>query len=104
MLGQDLRPYVPTTAVALLSLQDKPADAIVARSVEYLDRAASSEHSSVALSLAVLALRAFHRSNPAADAALAAQLPTTLELKSHLAAALALCALAPDHRDAAVTL
>jgi len=104
MLGQDLRPYVPTTAVALLSLQDKPADPIVARGVEYLDRSASSEHSSVALSLAVLALRAFRRSNPAADTALAAQLPTTLELKNHLAAALALCALAPDHRDAAVTL
>ena len=102
MMGQDLRPYVPTTAVALLSLQDKRTDPIVARSVEYLERAAPSEHSSVALSLAVLALRAFHRNNPAADAALVAQLPTTLELKGHLAAALALCAIASDHRDAAV--
>ena len=104
MLGQDLRPYVPTTAVALLSLQDKRTDSVVTRSVDYLQGAASSEHSSIALSLAILALRTFQRDSPGADGALLAQLPTTIEIKSHLAAAFALCALSPDHRDAAVTL
>ena len=103
MLGQDLRPYVPTTAVALLSLQDR-RDAVVSRGVDYLDRAASSERSSVALSLAILALRVFHRDNASAPAALLTQLPVTIELKSHLAAALALCALSPEHRDDAVRL
>jgi hypothetical protein len=104
MLGQDLRPYVPTTAVALLALQDKRTDSVVTRSVDYLQGAASSEHSSIALSLAILALRTFQRDSLAADGALLAQLPTTIEIKSHLAAAFALCALSPDHRDAAVTL
>jgi hypothetical protein len=100
MLGQDLRPYVPTTAVALLSLQDKRTDPMVSLSLDYLDGAAPSEHSSVALSLAMLALRAFHRDVSAAETALAGQLPTTLELKSHLGAALALCALSADRGDA----
>ena len=99
MLGQDLRPYVPTTAVALLSLQDKGTDSVVTRGVQYLEKAAPTEHSSVALSLAILALRTFHRRVPAAEGALAEQLPTTLEIQSHLGAALALCALSSDQGD-----
>jgi len=77
---------------------------VVTRGVEYLEKAAPTEHSSVALSLAILALRAFQRDVPAAGGALAAQLPTTLEIRSHLGAALALCALSTDHRDAVVSL
>ena len=60
MLGKELRPYVPTTAVALLALQktEQPAAGVVEKSLAYLDRAASSEPSAVALSLSVMALRA----------------------------------------------
>ena len=45
MLGKELRPYVPTTAIALLALQktEQPAAAVVEKSLAYLERAAPSE-------------------------------------------------------------
>jgi hypothetical protein len=101
MLGQDLRPYVPTTAVALLALLDRRSESVVKRSTDYLDRAATTEPSGVALSLALIALRALGRSIDATRAALLEQIPTTLALKNHLAVALTLCALT-DQADAIV--
>jgi len=101
MLGQDLRPYVPTTAVALLALLDRRSESVVKRSTDYLERAATSEPSGVALSLALVALRALGRSIDATRAALLEQIPTTLALKNHLAVALTLCALT-DQADAIV--
>jgi hypothetical protein len=102
MLGQDLRPYVPTTAVALLALIDRPSESAVKRSADYLERDATSEPSGVALSLALMALRAFGRSIELVRAALVEQVPTTLAMNNHLAAALTLCALGPDGGDAVV--
>ena len=61
MLGQELPPYVPTTALALLALQDRPAEPAVARSRTYLEREALSEPSVAALSLALIALRTLGR-------------------------------------------
>lgn len=104
MLGQELAPYVPTTAVALLALQDHPAHPAFVRSVAWLEREALSERSGSALALALIALRALGRSAGAVSAALAGQLPTTLALHNHLGIAQALFALRTDHGDAAFVL
>ena len=55
--GQDLLPYVPTTALALLALQDRRNDAVVMRGLERLQLDTASERSVMALSLAVICLR-----------------------------------------------
>jgi hypothetical protein len=104
MMGKELKAYVPTTAVALLSLQNRQSEAAVKRSIEYLERAATTEPSGVALSLAILALGALGRDVSAAREALVAQLPTTLALKNHVATALAMVALGTDHVEPAVVL
>jgi hypothetical protein len=59
--GKDLLPYVPTTALALLALQDRQAEPVVTRGLEALQRDALSERSAVALSLAIICLRVYGR-------------------------------------------
>jgi hypothetical protein len=59
--GQDLAPYVPTTALALLALQDRQAEPVVARGLDRLQRDILSERSAVALSLAMICLRVYGR-------------------------------------------
>jgi hypothetical protein len=61
VLMQDLRPYVPTTALALLALQDKRDHPIVQRSLEWLTSHAVSEPSTMALSLAAVCLQVYDR-------------------------------------------
>ena len=104
MLGQDLKAFVPTTAVTLLSLQDRQSLPEVARSVAFLEREATSERSGTALALALMALRAYGRSTGAVRDALVAQLPTTLALGKIASAALSLYALSEADRYAAVVL
>lgn len=104
MLGQELHPFVPTTALGLLAMQDHASHEAVRASREYLERDALSERSSVALSLAVVALRVLGRPLEQVTAALSAQVPTTLALGNLHAAALALYALRTDHADAAFVL
>jgi hypothetical protein len=58
--GQDLPPYVPTTALALLALQGRRIDAVV-RGLERLERDVFTERSVMALSLAVICLRIYGR-------------------------------------------
>ena len=41
--AQDLRPYVPTTAVGLMALQDRPRDPGVTRTLTFLDSARLAE-------------------------------------------------------------
>ena len=57
--GTDLLPYVPTTALALLALQDQQNDPVVVRGLETLQREILSEPSTVALSLAIICLRVY---------------------------------------------
>jgi hypothetical protein len=59
MLGQDLRPYVPTTALGLLALQDRRHEACVSRSLDHLVEHRLSEGSAMALALTSISLRAF---------------------------------------------
>ncbi len=61
VLDQDLRPYVPTTALALLALQDRTEEPIFGRSLEWLDAHAVSEPSAMALSLSAICLTVLGR-------------------------------------------
>jgi hypothetical protein len=93
MLGQQLKPFVPTTAIALLALQDRPSLPEVRRSLGYLESHATDERSGSALALASMALQIYGRDNSAVVSALQGQAPTTITLGSHAAAAMALCAM-----------
>lgn len=104
VLGQDLHPYVPTTAVALLALQNRREQPATTAGVAWLDAEGTTERSASSLALAALALRVYGRDAAALRAALVDQLPVTMGLGNHAAAAMALYALRTDHRDAAVTL
>jgi hypothetical protein len=54
VLDQDLRPYVPTTALALLALQDRRDQPAVEQSVRYLRDQAVTEDSGLALGLVLI--------------------------------------------------
>jgi hypothetical protein len=57
VLGKELSPYVPTTAVGLLALQDRTALPEVVRSLAWLGGNWPRERSALALSMALIALR-----------------------------------------------
>jgi hypothetical protein len=59
MLGQTLRPYVPTTALGLMAMKERRDDACVERSLAFLKAQRLSEPSAMALGLTIIALRAF---------------------------------------------
>jgi hypothetical protein len=103
VLGTNLRPYVPTSAIALLAMQDRRDDPVVARSLDYLAAHAVSEKSGVALSLAMIALRVYNRRIEPVRAALLEQLPVTLALGNIASIGMALYAL-EDQSYAAFTL
>ncbi len=56
MLGKELPAYVPTTALALLALHDRAADAIVVRGVQYLQQHRLIETGGLALALTRICL------------------------------------------------
>ena len=93
MLGKELRPYVPTTAIALLALQDRRETQEVRRSFEFLRLNQLKEESGLALALAALALRTYGSVSGDVEARLREQLARTGFLGNNVARALALCAL-----------
>jgi len=103
VMGQQLKPFVPTTSVALLAMQDRTSHPVIQRSRQYLEGHATAERSGVALSLALLALRALHLAADGPREALREQLPTILAIGNHMSAALSLYALGGE-RDAALVL
>jgi hypothetical protein len=103
MLGQELPAYVPTTAAALLALQDKPSEPAFVRSRDYLNRDATAEQSALALSLALIAMNLLGQATDRVKAALADQLAVTISLGNHLNLALSLYALR-EHDHGAFTL
>lgn len=104
MLGRELIPYVPTTAVALLALQDRRNDDAVARSIDFLESHATWESSGYALGLAAIALRAYHRDIRDVHVALQRQLSVTVDLGQQLGIAMALIAFSAENADAAFRL
>ena len=61
VLSQDLRPYVPTTALALLALQGRRDHPAAVKSLEWLTSHATAERSAMALSLAAICLSVYKR-------------------------------------------
>lgn len=104
VLGRDLHPYVPTTALGVLAMQDRQDDEMVTRSIDFLEAHATSEPSASALALALLALQACMRDTARVGERLVDQLPTTLELGNHAAIAMALVALNTEPRIDAFSL
>lgn len=73
--GQELYPFVPTSALGLLALQDHRDHPAAVRTLAFLRTQATSEPSAMALSMAAIGLRTFgapadgvdHALSPAAD-------------------------------------
>jgi len=101
MLGHELHPYVPTTALAVLALQGRDAEPAVQRGLEFLEQESVSEPSGFAMGLAAIALRAMNRSSSAPLERLVRQAPMTCTLGNQLGVAVSVYALRTDHGDAA---
>jgi hypothetical protein len=104
VFGQQLWPYVPTTAAALLSMQDKRTEAAVRESVTRLREKAVTERSAVALALSVVCLRLFGEQVSVIEDTLircAAAMAADVDAVNLMSAAMALYALADPQRPAA---
>jgi hypothetical protein len=97
---QDLRPYVPTTALALLALADRPNEAAVQRSIAWLEANGATEASAMGLSLAAIALHVHGRASSRILNDLATQYSRTLFLGNTHLSAMALYALTISSHDA----
>ena len=102
--GQELFPYVPTTALGLLALQDQRTDPAVTRALERLRADFPSEPTPTALALTVIALRAHTQPVKAPMALLAERLAKPRAPESTLGTAMGLYALIDTHGDAVFTL
>ena len=71
VVGQDLRAYVPTTALGLIALQDRRRLPAVERSLAWLDQARLKEPSAMAMALASICFRIYGMAPDDVDARLA---------------------------------
>lgn len=98
-LGQDLRPHVPPTALALLALQNRRDQRSVAKSLAFLEHARLSEQSGLALGLTTLCLHVYGQQTIDVLEQLAAVSEQTNALGNLHAIAVALSALTLDRHD-----
>ena len=96
VLGQDLRPYVACTAIALLALQDKRADPVVASGWKWLQQHRLSESSGMALALTAMCARIYEDPAKDVEARLRDLASTTAFLGNLHVTAMALYALSAD--------
>lgn len=96
-LGQDLRAYAPTTAVALLALQDRRSTAAVQESLTMLVEHQTSERGAMTLALVSICLNIFGLSTDAVDTALMDAAERSESSGNLLATAMALFALSFEH-------
>jgi hypothetical protein len=61
VMGQDLFPHVPTTAIALIALQDHRDESAVTRSISFLESHWGDEPSTMALGLSLICLSVYGR-------------------------------------------
>jgi hypothetical protein len=102
VLGQDLRPYVPTTALAVLAMQDRREHPAIAASINWLRTHAASEPATMALSLSSICLRAIGEAAEAPRALLLRQAPNTRAFGNLHLIAMALYALTAAEHGARV--
>jgi hypothetical protein len=100
VLGQDLRPYVPTTALALMAMQDRREHRAIAASLNWLKSHAGSELATMALSLSTVALLVARESADAPRALLLRQAQSTLAFGNRHLTAMALYALTSSEHGA----
>lgn len=93
VFGSDLIAYVPTTAIGLLSLQDRRETAAVQESLRFLRARGHSEPSVLALALATICLRVFGEPVEAVRDALLTALDASSSATTTAALAAAACAL-----------
>jgi hypothetical protein len=93
VLGQDLRPYVACTAIALLALQDKRTNPVVASGWKWLQQHRLSESSGLALALAAMCARIYGEPMPDVETRLRRLAATTAFLGNLHVTAMALYAL-----------
>ena len=91
--GQELFPYVSTTALGLMAMQDRPTDPIVTRAVQRLETGYGAEPTPMALALTVIALGAHARPSDAPLALLKKRLAMPDAESSTLSHAMSLYAL-----------
>ncbi len=103
VLGEELRPYPLTTAIALIALQN-PSNKECQRSLAYLERAVADERSALALCMAVLCLSLYGIQAERCMQAATALYDETQFLQSIKTSALALLALQSLNGDNAFRL
>lgn len=101
-LGQDLRAYVPTTAVALLALQNRRTLPAVQQSLSTLVEHQVAERGTMSLALVSLCLNLFGHSSQSADEALTESVERSQSTGNLLATAMALFALSFDRHRAEI--
>jgi hypothetical protein len=99
MLGTELPPYVPTTALALTALRDRAAEAYVVRSLAYLEAHRVEETGAMALALTRICLGVYDRSARDVETALIAEWHRSRYLENLHVSGLALYALTAGARD-----
>ena len=92
--GQELFPYVSTTALGLIAMQDRRTDPIVTSALHKLESGYATESTPMALALTVIALEAHARPRDAPRALLSKRLSESAIDTSTLARAMSLYALA----------
>jgi len=98
MLGADLPPYIPTTALALLAMHDHAADPILQRGLTYLGERKLSEQGALALSLTRICLGVYGDAGSDIEAAILSAWSRTAFLGSIHVMALALYAVTASSR------
>ena len=100
VLNQELRPYVPTTALGLLAMQDRRDHDVVARGLAALEALWPEELSTGALGLSLICLNIFGRPADLLTSRLVDHVDDAVRFGSHHGIALALFALSsntPSH-------
>jgi hypothetical protein len=101
--GQKLWPYVPTTAVALLAMQDHREHSAVKQSLQQLQKDVASERSVVAVALTIVCLRRYGVATDALEQT-AIKLATSAEPGNLLGTSMMLYALTDTHNQSAFAL
>jgi hypothetical protein len=104
VMGQDLRPYVPTTALGLLAMQDRRDHDVVVRGLASLEALWRDEISATALGLSLVCLSVYGRPVDQLLARLIDHADKALAFGNHHPIALALFALSSHGQPSAFRL
>ena len=98
-VGQDLRAYVPTTALSLIALQDRRETPEVERSLEWLREGWLKEASAMALALTAICFKRFGVTGDDVEARLADDVERAVRLGNLQTLAMTLYALTLDRHE-----